>query len=96
MSLLSHVIPKPRGFILTFENPGDILPMHSHQEDTVHVTCIMRGRFRVHGPTIGDNEYSEGTFLDWAVGTEHEIIALTANARLAQFLKEPDSYNIKE
>src|SRR5476649_1383110 len=61
----AHQISAPAGVIYTFKQAGDFLPMHTHGPDDVHVTCIMRGRFRIHGPVIADKEYEAGTFLDW-------------------------------
>lgn len=89
MSLNSHAVARPPGTIYTFEHAGDVLPMHRHTEADVHVTCIMRGRFRVHGPVIGDKEYEAGAFIDWASGVDHEFVALTDNARIANFIKAP-------
>lgn len=89
MSLNSYAVAAPLGVIYTFEKAGDVLPMHRHGEIDVHVTCIMRGRFRIHGPEIGDKEYEAGAFIDWAVGVDHEFIALTDNARVGNFVKHP-------
>lgn len=74
---------------MTFKKAGDTLAMHSHTKDDVHSTCIMRGRFRIHGPNIGDKEYEAGTYIDFSEGNPHEIIALTDNARIANFVKNP-------
>jgi quercetin dioxygenase-like cupin family protein len=79
----------PKGVVYTFEKVGDTLPMHRHTESDVHITCVMRGRVRVHGPVIGDNEYEAGAFIDFNTGVDHEIVALTDNARIANFLKHP-------
>jgi quercetin dioxygenase-like cupin family protein len=87
MSLVSHPIAAPAGTLFTFEKAGDSLPMHRHTKADVHVTCVMRGRFRIHGPEIGDKEYEAGAFIDWNVDVDHEIVALTDNARVANFLK---------
>jgi len=86
VSLSSIVIPNPRGELFTFEKAGDVLPMHTHDENA-HITMIMRGRFRIHGPGIGDKEYGEGAFIDWAPGVTHEFVALTDNARMANISK---------
>jgi quercetin dioxygenase-like cupin family protein len=89
VSLLSHRVSAPPGTIYTFEKKGDVLPMHRHTRSDVHITCVMRGRVRIHGPAIGDKEYGEGTFIDWAEGVDHEVEAMTDNARIANFLKYP-------
>ena len=87
MSLISHPVQSPLGIIYTFEKAGDVLPMHRHGPDDVHITCVMRGRFRIHGPVIGDKEYEAGAFIDWSVGVDHEFVALTDNARIGNFVK---------
>lgn len=76
-----------RGVILTFEVSGDTLPMHAHGEGDVHITVVARGRFRLHGPTIGDQEVAEGAVIDFGAGHPHEFIALTDNARLVNVIK---------
>lgn len=76
-----------RGTIYTFEHAGDVLPMHRHGDADVHITIVARGRFRVHGPAIGEKEYGEGAVMDWAVGVDHEFVALTGSARIVNILK---------
>jgi cupin superfamily acireductone dioxygenase involved in methionine salvage len=85
----AHQVSAPRGTIYTFKMAGDVLPMHRHGADDVHITCIMRGRFRIHGPDpkVGDKEFEAGAFIDWAPGVDHEFIALTDNARIANSIK---------
>lgn len=78
---------KLRGAIYTFAKAGDILPMHVHSARDVHITAVMKGRFRIHGPVFGDKEYSEGAFIDWPVGMYHEFVALTDKARILNIVK---------
>jgi quercetin dioxygenase-like cupin family protein len=78
---------KLRGAVYTFEKVGDVLPMHRHTEADVHITVVARGSFRVHGPDIGDKEYSAGALLDWSAGVDHEFIALTDGARIVNIVK---------
>ena len=78
---------KLRGAVYTFEKAGDVLPMHRHTECDVHITVVARGSFRVHGPDIGDKEYSAGALLDWPAGVDHEFIALADGARVVNILK---------
>ncbi len=89
MSLLSTQIYTGilRGVIYTFEKVGDTLPMHRHTEVDVHITVVARGRFRIHGPVIGDKEYTEGAVIDWSPDVDHEFIALTDNARVVNIIK---------
>jgi len=78
---------KLQGGVYTFEKVGDVLPMHRHTETDVHITIVSRGAFRVHGPEIGDKEYSAGALLDWSAGVDHEFIALTDGARIVNVIK---------
>lgn len=75
-----------RGTIYTFDD-GDVLPMHRHTDVDAHITIVARGRFRVHGPVIGEKEYGEGTVLDWMPGVDHEFVALSRNARIVNIIK---------
>lgn len=76
-----------KGSVYTFEKVGDTLPMHRHTEVDVHITVVARGRFRIHGPDIGDQEYAEGAVIDWSLDVDHEFIALTDNARVVNIIK---------
>ncbi len=75
------------GTILTFEHAGDVLPMHEHGERDIHISVVARGRFRVHGPTIGTTEVSAGAVLDFMPGHPHEFIALEDGSRVVQIQK---------
>jgi quercetin dioxygenase-like cupin family protein len=75
------------GSVYTFEKTGDVLPMHRHGDADVHITIVARGRFKIHGPEIGDAEYGEGAVLDWSPNVDHEFIALTDNARVVNIIK---------
>jgi len=76
-----------RGTVYTFEKIGAVLPMHKHTAIDVHITIVAKGRFRIHGPEIGDKEYEEGAVIDWDVGVDHEFISLTEGAKLVHILK---------
>ena len=38
-----------QGTIYDFPETGDTLPMHNHDENSVHITIVSKGSFRVHG-----------------------------------------------
>jgi len=78
-----------RGTILIFENIGDTLGMHKHGPDTIHITVVTRGSFRVHGPEIGEHILKAGDWVDWSVGASHEFIAQEPDSHLGQLLKQP-------
>jgi hypothetical protein len=64
----------------------DILPMHTHGEQDVHITIIARGSFKVHGDGW-ERIAHEGDVIDWKVGQAHELIALEPNSRFVNILK---------
>lgn len=74
------------GTIFSFGAEGDMLPMHDHTEETVHVTFILAGSFRVHG---GGWEMvaKAGNFIDWQAGQFHEFIALEPNSKFLNIVK---------
>ena len=65
---------------------GDILLMHSHEEDSTHITIIARGSFRAHGDGW-DIVVKEGDVLDWQAHQNHELIALEPNSRFVNIIK---------
>lgn len=64
----------------------DILPMHTHDEASVHITIIARGSFTVRGDgweMIG----KAGDVIDWKVGQQHELVALEPDSRFVNIRK---------
>ncbi|SRR6266478_5590019 len=76
-----------RGAIYTFQEIGDVLPMHKHTEIDVHITIVAKGCIRIHGPEIGDKDYEEGSVIDWEVGKDHEFISRTRGAVAVHIFK---------
>ena len=77
---------KLNGTIYDALEVGDILPMHTHGQEDVHITIISRGSFRVHGDgweMVG----KAGDVIDWQVGQQHELIALEPNSRFINIVK---------
>jgi quercetin dioxygenase-like cupin family protein len=68
------------------EQEGDILPMHSHEEDTIHITIVARGSFKVLGDDW-DMIAKAGDVIDWRVGQNHELVALEPDSRFINILK---------
>ena len=75
-----------RGTIYDANDVDDILPMHTHDEDTVHITIVARGSFRVHGDGW-EMTAKAGDVIDWKVGQSHELIALEPNSRFVNIVK---------
>jgi quercetin dioxygenase-like cupin family protein len=65
---------------------GEILPMHSHEEDSIHITIVARGSFKAHGDGW-EMIAKEGDVIDWRVGQNHELIALEPNSRFINIMK---------
>jgi quercetin dioxygenase-like cupin family protein len=75
-----------QGSLYSFEEVGDKLPMHTHAEDSVHITFIMDGSFQVIGSTW-EMTAKPGHFIDWQAGQAHELIALEPNSRFLNIVK---------
>lgn len=75
-----------QGGIYDADLEGDILPMHNHDESTVHITIIARGSFRAHGDGW-ETIMKAGDVVDWKVGQRHELIALEPNSRFINIRK---------
>jgi len=72
--------------IYDFPEAGDVLPMHSHDATTVHITIVARGRFRMHGDGWA-REASAGDVIDWQPNDPHEFVALEPGGRLVNINK---------
>lgn len=85
---------------ITLENMGDKLPMHTHVEQTIHITIIMEGKVKIHGPTF-EKHFSKGEICDFEENEyTHEIIALEDNTVFLNISKyyqndEPTEEQIK-
>jgi quercetin dioxygenase-like cupin family protein len=76
------------GVIYTFPVAGDVLPMHSHGNNDIHITIVARGRVRIYGPNIGSADYAAGAVIDNQAPITHEIIALEDNSRIVNIVKK--------
>lgn len=77
---------KLNGTIYDAVDVGDVLPMHDHDEATVHITIVARGSFKVHGDGW-EMTAKAGDVIDWKVGQAHELIALEPNSRFVNIQK---------
>ena len=74
------------GAIYDFVAVGDILPMHDHDEATVHFTVVCRGAVKISGPDWSQNNRA-GDILDFAAGNPHEFEALEPATRIVNIIK---------
>jgi quercetin dioxygenase-like cupin family protein len=78
------------GVIYDFEKTGDLLPMHTHDENSVHITIVARGSIKVSGHGW-ERIAKSGAILDFKPHQPHEFIALEDNTRLVNITKHsPD------
>jgi len=88
MSLLNQPmqIGSIKGTIYTFEKTNDVLPMHSHDNTTAHITIVARGRIKAYG-NDWEAEYSAGAIVDFPADQSHEFTALEDNSRIVNIIK---------
>jgi quercetin dioxygenase-like cupin family protein len=74
------------GTIYDFPEINDVLPMHTHDETTVHISVIAKGSFKAHGDGW-ERTLISGNMIDWPAHQAHEFIALEASSRLINIVK---------
>lgn len=76
-----------RGTMYDFENVGDILPKHNHDDDSVHITIVARGRLKAYSHDWSI-EATAGQILDFRPGEPHELMAMEDNTRIFNIIKK--------
>jgi quercetin dioxygenase-like cupin family protein len=76
-----------KGAMFDFEKAGDILPKHNHDENTVHITIVARGKLKAYSHDW-EKEAVAGQLLDFRPGEPHEIMALEDNTRIFNIVKK--------
>ena len=74
------------GTIYDFPEVDDVLPMHTHNEQSVHISIVAKGSFKAHGEGW-ERTLVNGNVVDWPANYPHEFIALEAGSRLVNILK---------
>jgi len=75
------------GMIFDFEEAGDVLTKHIHNEDNVHITIVARGRIKAYSHDW-ETEADAGQVLDFRPNEPHEIMALEGNTRIINIVKK--------
>jgi hypothetical protein len=75
-----------RGTIYHFEEKDDVLPMHWHTPDNVHITVTAKGSFLMKGTNWEKTIYA-GDVVDWQPYQQHEFIALEPDSRIVNIVK---------
>jgi quercetin dioxygenase-like cupin family protein len=76
-----------RGVMYDFEFAGDVLPKHNHDENTVHITIVARGKLRAYSHDW-EQTATAGQILDFRAGEPHELAALEDNTRIINIIKK--------
>jgi len=83
------------GTMYDFDDVGDILPKHNHNEFDVHITIVARGKIKAYSHDW-ETEVPLGGLIDFKAGEPHEIMALEPNTRIFNILKkmQPNTENL--
>lgn len=76
-----------RGTMYDFEKAGDILPKHNHDDDSVHITIVARGKLKAYSHDW-EKVAVAGQLLDFRAGEPHELMALEDNTRIFNIVKK--------
>ena len=76
-----------RGMIFDFENAGDVLSKHVHDENNVHITIVAKGRIKAYSHDW-EQEGIAGQILDFRPNEPHEIMALEDDTRIINIVKK--------
>lgn len=76
-----------RGAMYDFEKAGDILSKHNHDENTVHITIVARGKVKAYSHDWSI-EATAGQLLDFRPGEPHELMALEDSTRIFNIVKK--------
>jgi len=76
-----------RGTMYDFEKVGDILPKHNHDENTVHITIVAKGKIKAYSHDW-EMEAVAGQLLDFRPNEPHELMALEDGTRIFNIIKK--------
>jgi hypothetical protein len=81
---------------ITLEYAGDKLPMHTHVHGNIHITILLKGKLRIHGPDF-ETFISEGEVYDFKENEyTHELVALVDNTVFLNISKKYQSNEMTE
>ena len=76
-----------KGTVYYFNKIGDVLPEHTHDENSNHITIVTNGKIRAFND-VWSQEASAGEILDFQAGQPHAIEALEDNTKIYNILKK--------
>jgi hypothetical protein len=74
------------GVIYDFEEVGDVLPNHVHDEDTAHITVVAKGSIKVTGDGW-EQIWASGRVAEIKAFQSHQFEALEQNSRVVNIKK---------
>ena len=88
MSLVNKLfeVGNLKGSIYDFENVGDILPNHVHDENTSHITIVAKGSIKVTGDGW-EQIWECGRVAELKAFQSHQFEAIEPNSRVVNIQK---------
>jgi len=77
---------KLKGTVYDFSQIGDIVPMHTHDKATAHITIVAKGKMQISINGVMQ-EYESGKVVDFPDNQEHEFVALEPGSRIVNIQK---------
>lgn len=75
-----------------FEEKNDILPLHSHNKETQHITIVLKGVVHLSGPNL-NKILKNGQIYDYSDDEQtHEIISLQDDTVILNIPKKYNQY----
>ena len=75
------------GSMYDFEKAGDVLPKHNHDETSVHITIVAKGKIKAYSHDWS-MEAVAGQLLDFRPNEPHELMALEDGTRIFNIVKK--------
>lgn len=70
-----------RGNMYDFEKAGEVVPMHTHDDHSAHITIVAKGKLKAYSDTWSQ-EATAGQLINFKSGQPHELMALEDNTRI--------------
>lgn len=81
----------PWGTVYLFEKAGDVLPAHTHTEESNHITALLYGSLRCMGHSRYEGAVIRaqpgGTIVNWKAGEPHGFVALEDGTTIMNLAK---------
>tara|TARA_R110000803_G_scaffold207326_1_gene275204 strand:+ start:1063 stop:1350 length:288 start_codon:yes stop_codon:yes gene_type:complete len=75
------------GVIVDFGEKGDVFGKHNHDEDSVHITIVVRGSIKVFSHDW-EKIVRAGQIVDFKPYEPHDFIAMEGDSRIINIVKK--------